>query len=198
MASPTETTLYNVIGIAADGCADTAFANVIVRRRPTANAGEDKSILQGATVTLSGSATGDNIRYYWSPDYMMTGSQSLTPSVTPLRDTMYVLHVVSDAGCGSDEDTMRVVIFKNVEVPNAFSPNSDNRNDQWRIPGLSSYPKAEVSVFDRYGREVFRSSRFQYWDGNRNGQPVPAATYYYIINLRNGSEPILGWLYLAR
>jgi gliding motility-associated-like protein len=198
MASPTETTLYNVIGMAADGCADTAFTNVVVRRRPTANAGEDKSILQGASVTLSGSATGDNVRYYWSPDYAMTGSQTLTPSVTPLRDTMYVLHVVSDAGCGSDEDTMRVVIFKNLEVPNAFSPNSDNRNDLWRIPGLSSYPNAEVSVFDRYGREVFRSSRFQHWDGKRNGQPVPAATYYYIINLRNGFDPILGWLYLAR
>jgi gliding motility-associated-like protein len=128
----------------------------------------------------------------------MLGSQTLSPSVSPDKDTSYILHVTSDIGCGTDSDTMRVTIFKEVLIPNAFSPNSDGRNDVWNIAGLNSYPKAELVLFDRFGREIMRSSNYKPWDGTKNGKPLPTATYYYVIDLRNGAPKITGYLYLAR
>lgn len=198
IAKPSSSTLYQVIGSNNAGCADTAMCLVTVMKRPLANAGADFSMLENSTVSLNGSAQGDSIRYYWTPPYNMVNDRSLNPSVSPLVDTTYALHVESLTGCGLSIDSVRVTIYKNIIIPNAFSPNGDGWNDAWVIPGLYSYPDAEVVVFDRYGREVLRKRGFTSWDGKRNGQPVPVATYYYVIDLRNGTPKITGWLYLAR
>jgi gliding motility-associated-like protein len=197
-ASPTSSTIYSVIGSDGNQCNDTATVSIVVSKKPTANAGSDIAILKGTTVHLNGSVTGENVSYRWTPEYAMLGSQTLSPSVSPDRDTSYILEVISDAGCGSDIDTVRVTIFKEIQIPNAFSPNRDGKNDLWNIAGLNSYPKAELVVFDRYGREIMRSSNYKPWDGTKNGQPLPTATYYFVIDLRNGSPKITGYVYLAR
>lgn len=197
-ASPAASTVYSVIGTDQNQCYDTAKISVIVSKKPTANAGLDIAVLKGSTIQLNGSVTGENVSYRWTPEYAMLGSQTLSPSVSPDRDTSYILEVISDAGCGSDSDTVRVTIFKEIQVPNAFSPNRDGKNDLWNIPGLNSYPKAELVLFDRYGREILRSSNYKPWDGTKNGQPLPTATYYYVIDLRNGTPKITGYVYLAR
>lgn len=197
-ASPSSDITYMVVGSNAEGCSDTATATVKVIRKPIANAGPDKAIVKGSGIQLSAAASGDSISYYWTPDYAITGMQSLTPSVSPSTDTSYVLHVVCTAGCGSAEDTMRVIIYKQISVPNAFSPNGDGINDQWKIIGINSYPQAEVAVFDRYGRELLRRKNFQDWDGTHNGKPLEPANYYYVIDLKNGFPKLYGWVYLAR
>lgn len=80
-----------------------------------------------------------------------------------------------------------------IDVPNAFSPNGDGINDTWKIRYLESYPGATVEVYDRYGQLVFRSQGYdKEWDGIYNGQPLPVATYYYIINPKNGRKIVTG------
>jgi gliding motility-associated-like protein len=197
-ASPRASTTYIVTGSNTSGCSDTATAFVRVNHKPIAKAGLDIAAVQGTTVQLNGSASGDSINYYWTPKYALSDDQSLHPTLMPLADTSYVLHVVSTAGCGRDSDAVRITIYKEIAIPNAFSPNGDNTNDRWNIPGLNSYPQSEVILFDRYGREVFRRRNYQPWDGNRNGQPVPVGVYYYVISLGNGSPKITGHLYVAR
>jgi gliding motility-associated-like protein len=84
-------------------------------------------------------------------------------------------------------------VLKGPEVPNAFSPNGDGINDTWRIKYLESYPGATVEVYNRYGQIVYHSLGYSVdWDGTYNGRPLPVATYYYIINPRNGREVITG------
>jgi gliding motility-associated-like protein len=197
-AYPSITTTYNVTGWNAEGCSDTAAVVINIIPKPTANAGPDRFMLKGSSIQLTGTAGGDSLRYYWTPDYAMTGSQSLNPTVAPLVDTTYVLHVVCLAGCGTAEASAKVTIYKEIAVPNAFSPNGDGINDRWNIPGLSSYPQAEVAVFDRYGRELFRRKSFDGWDGTGRGKMLPPGNYYYIIDLRNDSPKLYGWVYLAK
>ncbi len=89
--------------------------------------------------------------------------------------------------------------FKAFTIPNAFSPNGDNINDKWIIRGLKDYDNCTVEIFNRYGREVFRSTGYQHpWDGNYNGTQMPVGTYYYLIDLRNGEKPLSGPLTLLR
>jgi len=197
-AFPRSTITYNVIGFNVAGCSDTATAYIHVNRKPKANAGFDIAMLKGTTTQLNGTATGDSIRYFWTPDYALSDDGSLNTAASPLTDTTYTLHVISTAGCGADSDAVKITIYKEVKIPNAFSPNGDNTNDRWNIAGLNSYPQSMIVLFDRYGREVFRRRSYEPWDGTRNGQPVPVGVYYYVIDLGNGSAKITGSVYVAR
>ncbi|HEX6915744.1 MAG TPA: gliding motility-associated C-terminal domain-containing protein [Chitinophagaceae bacterium] len=195
---PQNSTTYSVIGSDGSSCKDTAFVSIRVHRRPVANAGPDVAAMQGTPVQLNATATGDSLDYYWTPAYAIDNQNVLQPVVNPSTDTSYVLHVTSLAGCGVDEDTVKVTFFRELKIPNAFSPNGDGVNDRWNIAGLSSYPTGELTLFDRYGREVLRAKNFQPWDGTRNGIPLPTGVYYYVIDLRNGSPKFTGSVYIAR
>lgn len=76
-------------------------------------------------------------------------------------------------------------------VPNTFSPNGDQINDTWVIPGTSTYDKAHLVVFNRWGQKVheFRGqlNTTNGWDGGN----YPVGTYYYILNLNTEDYPVI-------
>nr|MBA2744633.1 gliding motility-associated C-terminal domain-containing protein [Flavisolibacter sp.] len=84
-------------------------------------------------------------------------------------------------------------------IPNVFTPNKDGINDTWQIQYLESYPGAIIEVFNRYGQKVFHSVGYNTpWDGNFKGSPLPAGTYYYIINPKNGRKQMSGFVDIVR
>lgn len=64
-------------------------------------------------------------------------------------------------------------------APNAFTPNGDGINDSWRpLWRANSGAVLELSVFDRWGRQVFTATgRDAAWDGRVDGTPLPAGVY---------------------
>ena len=63
---------------------------------------------------------------------------------------------------------------------NAITPNGDGFNDYWEIPELEGFPDAHITVFNKWGQEIYEAnSPFIAWDGNN----LPMATYYYVIQL---------------
>ena len=55
-------------------------------------------------------------------------------------------------------------------------------NDYWYIPDLDEYGNIKVSVYNRYGQQVYESDSYKNdWDGTWNGSPLPSASYYYVI-----------------
>ena len=199
VAFPSATTAYSVIVANQFGCSDTAVINLNIIDKPTANAGADKWIIQGNTEQLSAAATGQNISYSWTPDLYIDNNQSLQPLINPPRDTTYILTVVSNDGCGTATDTMKVFVYKDVFVPTAFSPNGDGVNDSWRVPALSAYPGFELSVFNRYGQLVFQSkNNNKPWNGIFKGEPLPSGVYVYMIDLKMGGDLLKGTVTLIR
>jgi gliding motility-associated-like protein len=91
-----------------------------------------------------------------------------------------------------------------INIPNAFSPNSDGRNDLLVIPGLEYYPDNHLIIFNRWGSKVLDRRGYQSdWDGrsenNLNwGEELPESTYYYVLDLGNGDDPYSGYIYLRR
>jgi gliding motility-associated-like protein len=56
-----------------------------------------------------------------------------------------------------------------------------------------------VNVFNRYGTPIFKSIGYsKAWNGEYNNQPVSAGTYYYTIDLKDGSKIISGWIAVIR
>jgi gliding motility-associated-like protein len=197
IATPTDTMTYSVVVYNSFSCTDTAMVTVNVTPKPYANAGPDKSIIEGNAAQLEGVADGGD--YSWMPLLNMNNAQSLNPLVSPLTSTDYVLTVVSKSGCGTVTDTMHVFVYKDIFVPNAFTPNSDGTNDSWNIPALSAIPNFEVRVFNRYGQIVFHTRNTNKgWNGKFNGTDQPVGTYVYLINIDNGNRILKGPLMLIR
>jgi len=199
VASPLNTITYQVIAANQFNCKDTAEVTVNVIYRPTANAGEDKWIVQGTSAQLTAMVTGQNISYSWTPVLFMDNPFSLTPVITPPHDTTYVLKVVSNDGCGDAADTMKVFVYRDVFVPNTFTPNGDGINDTWYIPALSAYPNFELFVYDRWGHMVFQAKKANiHWDGRFNGQPLPMGVYVYMLDLKEGGKLLKGTVGIVR
>ncbi len=79
-------------------------------------------------------------------------------------------------------------------IPNAISPNGDLINDVWNITHIEQYPLAVIKIFNNWGVTVWRSEPGypHPWDGRSNGIALPIDSYFYIIDLHNGSKPIAG------
>ncbi|MDA8629837.1 gliding motility-associated C-terminal domain-containing protein, partial [Bacteroidia bacterium] len=92
-------------------------------------------------------------------------------------------------------------------IPNGFSPNGDGVNDNFQIPGIEAYKNNKVIIYNRWGNVVYQASRYQnQWDGTSNtgirvldtDGKVPDGTYFYFVDLGDGSKPRSGSLYINR
>lgn len=67
-------------------------------------------------------------------------------------------------------------------VNNIISPNADGFNDVVDFSGVSKNKEFSALIFDRYGKEVFRSSLANYiWKGDYNGSVNPTGSYWYQV-----------------
>ena len=75
-----------------------------------------------------------------------------------------------------------------IEMPNTFTPNGDGIYDTWNLD-FSSYGSAQLSIFSKWGKIVAQFNDVMIsWDGNYEGEALPAGTYYYILQLGNGVD----------
>ncbi|MGI9548246.1 MAG: gliding motility-associated C-terminal domain-containing protein, partial [Flavobacteriaceae bacterium] len=84
---------------------------------------------------------------------------------------------------------------------NQFSPNSDGTNDVLKINCIEQFPNNSIEIYNRYGNLVFEATGMtdgNTWDGTRKNKPVPDGTYFYILDLGDGSEIRKGWIQLIR
>jgi len=166
--------------------ADRAVKAVVQPREQYIEEGEIAG-LNGLSSVNAYTYTWSSIQYegLYSPD---EGSGFI--QVHP-RESMnvFVLEVKGEYGKCVSSDSGYVFVEKDVRPWNSFSPNGDGVYDEWIIEGLSTYPNALVEVYNRWGTLVWRSEGYeQPWRGEnfRNGQPLPVATYYYVIYPNGG------------
>jgi len=124
--------------------------------------------------------------------------------------TFAFTYTVTSADCGfiSSELIISVsaenCIEEEVIIPQGFSPNNDGRGDMWEIAGLLTYPNNRLLVYNRWGGQVYSAQPYQSdWDGKpsdggNSGEVLPVGTYYYVLDLGDGSEPRSGYVYLNR
>ena len=68
-----------------------------------------------------------------------------------------------------------------LEVPNAFSPNGDGINDEFRVV-FKSLKTYNIVIFNRWGRVVYKSNDpSKGWDGKIGRNVAASGTYYYVI-----------------
>jgi len=97
-------------------------------------------------------------------------------------------------------DTAIVYIDYDLFVPTGISPNDDGTNDKWVIKNIEEFPNAHVRIYNRWGSLLYESYDYinEQWDGKYEGEPLPVASYYYIIDLGDGSEMLEGAVSIFR
>ena len=96
-------------------------------------------------------------------------------------------YVVTNEFECNDTSSQTVLVFDEFEfiVPNVFSPNNDGVNDRFEMRACGVY-EYEISIFDRYGLEVFRSNSLNInWDGRVKGEIVSSGVFYYLIRIKD-------------
>ncbi|MCG8881559.1 Ig-like domain-containing protein [Tenacibaculum finnmarkense] len=94
---------------------------------------------------------------------------------------------------------------------NIMTPDNDGENDSFFISCIDKpeYANNTVEIFNRWGNTVYKASGYNNesvsFKGISNGrttlvvdEKLPAGTYYYIIDLGDGSKAKAGWLYINR
>ena len=184
--------------IAQNGCGFTTSQDITVNPTPTVNAGGNIGLLEGRTVLLRATASGEGLTYKWTPATGLDHDDVLNPVCSATDDITYKLTVTNNNGCtAADETTVKVL--KSLSVINTFTPNGDGVNDTWVIKYLETYPGNTVDVYNRYGEKVYSSVGYGIpWDGTYKGANLPAGTYYYIINPKNGRKAVAGSVTIIR
>ncbi|MFV0249373.1 MAG: gliding motility-associated C-terminal domain-containing protein, partial [Tenacibaculum sp.] len=111
----------------------------------------------------------------------------------------------------TDLEAVGTIIDKNdqcITIYNEFTPNGDGVNDRFVIKCIENerYRNNRLEIYNRWGNLIYSKDRYDNsWDGKSNGRinvqvekHLPAGTYFYVLNLGDGSKPILGWIYINR
>jgi gliding motility-associated-like protein len=146
------------------------------------------------SLTVTGGVITTDYLYKWSDN-------STSGTLTNVSSGIYSVTVTDLNQCSATEYVdLKPVHEACLVIPNAISPNGDLINDVWNIEFIEIYPDVEVKVFNRWGESVWRSEKGypQPWDGRSNGKLLPVDSYHYIIDLNNGSKPIVGNITIVR
>jgi len=90
-----------------------------------------------------------------------------------------------------------------IKIYSGFTPNGDGDNDLWIIDNIDQYKNNEVSIYNRWGDEVWYASGYnnidvdKVFEGvNKNGYDLPDGTYFYMVKI--DSKTYKGWVELTR
>jgi gliding motility-associated-like protein len=165
-----------------EGCISSeAEKTITINKAPLVDAGPDLLTEPARAVTLQASVDDAQASIQWTPAQYLSSATIIRPQALPLNSQLFYITATNAEHCSST-DSILVKVFRDLKIPNAFSPNGDGVNDKWNIPGLADYQDATVEVYNRWGQIVFRSKGYSVpWDGTINGTPLPMGAYYYVI-----------------
>ena len=137
---------------------------------------------------------------FWNPSEYLSCDRCPDPVVRPYENREYTVTVYDINGCeGFATVLVDVDKNRNVYLPNAFSPNGDGINDEFRIytgPGVRAINYARV--FDRWGNLIYElleatpdPSGVLAWDGNFRGKPLDPAVFVYLIEVTFEDDLVL-------
>jgi len=150
-------------------------------------------------------------RFWWSTDTILFIEHDSFSVINDLYPGEYTVTIEDAQGCVT-RDTVVVATNPDIclKVHKVFSPNEDGINDYWEIENIHLYENALVEVYSKSGRRIFRRRNYKnalksatddiiaFGGQDDEGNRIPSATYYYIINLENEEKIFKGTVTIVR
>lgn len=174
-----------------NGCvSDSVSLNVLFYNNPVASFTANPLVGdRPLNVSFTDNSTGQISSYFW--DFGDTTSSNLqNPANIYEYAGQYhvVLTVTTPDGC---QDTASATIIINelfdIIIPNIFTPNSDNKNDEFKFICTNDISELHCKIYDRWGRKVAElNSPADTW----NGDGASNGVYYYTLTVKSASGKV--------
>ncbi len=148
---------------------------------------DNDSVPTAASINIVSEPVGGTL---WETDTL--GKFLYKPRVDFVGKDLIMYELCSDAcECSMTRVELQVGDDASCSAPNIFTPNNDNVNDRFVVPCLldtDRFPESQVSIYNRWGDEVFRSEKpyRNDWRGTFNGEDLPSGTYFYVVDFGDG------------
>lgn len=149
-----------------------------------------------AAITLTTGVEVDSVFWTANGDVIKEG-----PILAQIEAGFYEVTVISNLGCAT---TKPVEVKTEIRPFNGISRNGDGLNEIFYIDCIGNFQQNLVKIFNRAGTLVYEAEGYDNTDTFFNGQSnkgvslmgtnLPDGTYFYIIDKRDGSKPIAGYL----
>lgn len=160
-------------------CVDADTMSLSMRRSPSLELfAEDQTLCIGDTLRL------DFKTYYADFFTWEDGSEETERWIT--EPGKYGIRAGNDCAILSEEVA---IYFEDcnppcpVYIPNAFSPDGDGVNDEFRAFSPCPFVGAQLRIYSRWGELLFASNEDQKnWDGAMKGQKLQPGIYVYVFS----------------
>ena len=120
------------------------------------------------------------VRYEEETTYQFVDSGTydinLVASLTDTGDTLYSAPITV------------TILESKLEFPNAFSPNGDEWNEEFKAKEYKSLVEFHAYIFNRGGQKLYEwTDPSEGWDGKYNGKDVKDGVYFLLVKAK-GSE----------
>jgi len=134
-----------------------------------------------------------------SPFTYLWSNNATTEDLNNLTAGNYNVVVVDTNGCKASASIVLTEPYV-LQMPQGYSPNNDTKNDLFVIRGIEAYPDNVLTIYNRWGNIVYSKKGYlNEWDGHsNNGQELPNATYFAILEVNKGEIVLKGFVELRR
>lgn len=156
---------------------DTITRFIEVRDQPDLQLPADTCICESDELILQANVPGD-VFAWTGPDGTATTSEFTVTSTG-----QYHLQLTDMYGCEASDSMLITVSECFGQVPNVITPNADGLNDLLQ-PLQAAQPDYEMTIFNRWGQVVFRSTNALVgWNGlnQQNGRLVEGGNYVVVL-----------------
>lgn len=183
---------YTATVVDASGCSASVTATVGGQAGATADFNlypTEVTLYEGLAQLTNTSQGADS--YLWN-----LGMDSISTATSPTFDFSVLgvgvhqicLTASSVGGC-SDKNCKTIVVKDDmpIYVPNAFTPNIDDINPEFKpaMREITGFQEYEWSIFNRWGEVIYTTeSLAQGWDGTYNGKPVAQGLYAWRLRVK--------------
>ncbi len=186
-ARPQQSGIYHLLVVDTAQCHAEEVIQLTVHENPHPDISPQDTLITEEPLELD--AGSGYLYYLWS-----TGETNR--QITAESHGWYTVEVESAQGC-MGADSVYVLFLAPpppieprddlVHFPNAFSPNGDGLNDEFRATAGSDITRFHMRIYSRWGELIFESHDLAAgWDGQHNGRPAREGMYVYTVEYSIG------------
>ena len=160
---------------------------------------------------------GYQVSYIWTPTVVCPGKNC--PSIDSLRAGTYGLTVlvkyttlagvqktdsVKIAPTNTNAKSTTVTDLNGpckVKIYTGVNINGGN-NGHLHIDNISEFPNNRLTIYNRWGAQLYDEKGYdntsKFWPAKDDLDKLQASTYFYVLDLGDGSKPIKGWVELVK
>jgi gliding motility-associated-like protein len=151
-------------------------------------------------------------KYFWSPNTICpTNDCAKVDTLKPGQyDVLVAIQYTTNVGIVRYDTLTQSFLINQSTVPckikvfNGISANGDNMNDFLNIENIKEYPNNRVTIYTRWGGMLADIKGYnpemsgKRWPSSEELTKLQSTTYFYIIELGDGTKPIKGWVELIK